>query len=55
MIAGKWHVWQGASQVLLSNEETKELTYHAGKDAVVNFLWLSGHKEAARTVNKEFK
>lgn len=48
---GNWHFWQG-SQFMLSNETTKELRAFDSIDDCVNWLWLSGERDAARAVNR---
>lgn len=46
-----WHAWQGAGAVMLSNEDTKELHDFPNVDACINWLFINGHKEAARALN----
>jgi hypothetical protein len=47
---GKWHVWQGVSSVLLSDENTKTLRAFKDIDACINWLYLYSDKEAARAI-----
>lgn len=55
-IFGKWHAWQGAKgNILVSNEETKELREFLDSDAAINWLFLSGNKDAARALNAHVK
>lgn len=58
-IFGKWHAWAvmvGKREgVMLSNEETKTLKTFFYRDELVNYLYLSGDKEAARAFNKHIK
>lgn len=49
---GRWHAWQGTAHVLLSDEATGQLTYYSAVDEAINSLWLAGHREAARELNK---
>jgi hypothetical protein len=53
-IFGKWHAWQG-TQVMLSNEDKKELRAFKNTDAAINWLYLSGEKETARALNAHIK
>lgn len=59
-INGHWHAWQGtpwkgSSPVMLSNEETKELQEFETPDTCINWLFVNGHKEAARALNAHIK
>jgi len=47
-----WHVWQGTVGVLLSDEGNKRLQQFDNMDAVINWLYFNGEKEAARNFNK---
>lgn len=47
-----WHVWQGTVGVLLSDEDNKRLQQFDNIDAVINWLYFNGEKEAARNFNK---
>lgn len=51
----RWHAWRGTKHILLSDEDNKNLTYHSSPDAVVNYLWLAGHKDVARELNAHIK
>jgi hypothetical protein len=53
MIFKNWYLWKGVSNWLLSNEDTKELSEFKDTDQAINWLYLNGHKEAARHFNKE--
>jgi hypothetical protein len=46
-----WHGWQSNGQFLLSDESAKRLRYFADIDTAITWLFLEGHKEAARTLN----
>lgn len=46
-----WHGWQSNGQFLLSDEKVKHLRYFADIDTAITWLFLEGHKEAARTLN----
>lgn len=50
-IFGKWHAWNGASGVLLSDEDAKKLRAFATLDDCVTWLYLAGEKDAARALN----
>lgn len=54
-IHGKWHAWLGATDVMLSDEQTKQLRSFADWDSCINWLYVNGHREAARALNKEVK
>ena len=50
------HVWTGTNdQILVSHENTKTLLSFATVDDAINGLFLSGHREAARELNKKAK
>lgn len=51
---GHWHIWE-ANGVLVSNEDTKQLSRHASFDEAVNALWLAGEKDIARELNLRLK
>jgi hypothetical protein len=46
-----WHGWQSNGQFLLSDESAKRLRYFADIDTAITWLFLEGHKEAARALN----
>ena len=48
---GHWHAWDGVAGVLLSDESTKTLRQFPTVDACINWLFLAGHKPAARALN----
>ena len=53
MIHGNIHVWLGTNKiVMVSDESTKQLRTFATKDDAINYLYLSGFKDAARKLNK---
>jgi hypothetical protein len=47
-----WHGWQSNGQFLLSDEKVKHLRYFADTDAAITWLYLEGHRDAARALNK---
>ena len=51
MIFKHWHVWQGVSCWLLSDENKKRLLNFKTLDDVVNHLFVSGERDAARYFN----
>ena len=53
MIHGNIHVWLGTKRrVMVSDESTKQLRTFVTKDEAINYLYLSGFKDAARKLNK---
>jgi len=46
-----WHFWQG-TQFMCSEENAKRLYAFDNIDACINWLFLNGHKDAARSLNK---
>lgn len=50
-----WHAWQGTIQILLSDESTKTLREFKDADQCINWLFLNGHKDVARALNKHVK
>ena len=52
-----WHAWAGTAGILLSNETTKRLQQFDTIDDVINWLFITGEREAARHFNsmKEIK
>ena len=55
MIFKNWHTWESNGKQLLSNEDTKELREFDNSDQMINWLFLSGSKEAARYFNSNKK
>lgn len=51
-IFNHWHCWESNSKILLSDESVKKLHYFKSTDDCINWLWLEGHKDAARALNK---
>ena len=50
---GEIHIWNGTmGAIMVSHEDTKTLRSFPSADDAVNGLWLTGHKEAARELNK---
>lgn len=54
-IYGKWHAWEAVAGILLSDEDTKELSSFKNWDSCVNWLYLNGDKPAARALNNHLK
>lgn len=54
-IHGDWHIWKGHCAWLVSDEATKSLKSFMDLDEAINWLYLRGHKEAARYFNTKFK
>lgn len=52
MIYLHWHAWSSNNAWLLSNEMNKKLLQFDSFDDMINWLYLNGHKEAARHFNK---
>lgn len=54
MIYLHWHAWQSipSKKWLLSDERTKKLRQFDDFDTMINWLYLNGHKDAARHFNK---
>lgn len=50
-----WQAWEGTAHILLSDQSNADLTYHKNTDDVVNYLYLTGNKEAARSLNAHLK
>lgn len=50
-----WHCWESNGKILLSDESIKKLHYFNSPDDCINWLWLEGHKDAARALNKHIK
>ena len=51
-IFDNWHGWNGGMNYLLSDESNKKLHSFKTIDDAINWLFVSGHKEAARALNK---
>lgn len=49
-IHGNWHFWTG-TQFMASDESTKTLRAFTDIDDCINWLFLNGHKDAARSLN----
>ena len=49
------HAWESNGQILLSNEVLKKLHSFANTDSAINWLFVSGHKPAARALNAHVK
>lgn len=53
---GRWQAWQGTAHVILSDSNgSYELQYFDNADNCVNWLFLNGHKDAARALNAQVK
>jgi len=50
-----WHAWEGTSGVLLSDESVKKLRQFSTVDDAINWLFINGHKDAARALNAHKK
>jgi len=46
-----WHGWQGSNAFLLSDENVKQLHSFKDADTAITWLFLEGHKDAARALN----
>lgn len=53
-IAGDWHFWTG-TQFMASDESTKTLLAFPDVNDCVNWLYLNGHKDTARSLNAAWK
>lgn len=51
----QWHAWESGNRVLLSDELQKKLREFEKPDDAINWLFLNGHKPAARELNKHCK
>lgn len=51
----KWHAWQGVSSILLSDEDNKKLRSFKTMNDAINWLFMNGHKDAARALNAHVK
>lgn len=47
----QWHAWESNGNIMLSNEETKELRQFDSVDDCINWLWLNLFRPAARELN----
>ena len=54
-IFNQWHVWSGTQAVLLSDESSKDLREFRSPDDCINWLYLNGHKDAARALDAHIK
>lgn len=56
---GIWHAWDAnnpfAPGIYLSDESRKKLRKFGSTDDTVNWLYLNGHKDAARALNAHCK
>lgn len=54
-----WHVWQSLNGVdnpiMVSDEDNKKLLSFKTTDDAINWLYLAGFKETARTLNSHIK
>ena len=50
---GGWHAWQGTAAVMLSGGD--RLHSFASADDAINWLFINGHKDAARALNEHAK
>ena len=48
-----WHYWKVQKGYLLSDEETKRITSHNDVNSIINYLYLTGFKDAARAINQQ--
>lgn len=55
VIFQSWHAWEAAAGWLLSDERSKELRHFANVDDLINWLYATGNKEAARAINQRVK
>jgi hypothetical protein len=46
----QWHFWTG-TQFMASDERTKTLMAFKDANDCINWLFLNGHKDAARSLN----
>jgi hypothetical protein len=54
-ILGDWHAWQGEGGILLSDESCKRIHSFDTPDSAITWLYMNGHKEAARAMNRHTK
>lgn len=52
---GEWHIWQGTAHILVSDESLPRLHYFNTTDEAINWLYLKGHLNVARALNKHVK
>lgn len=50
-----WHAWQGTAAILLLDENKGILRQFDTEDDAINWLYLNGHKDAARALNAHKK
>jgi hypothetical protein len=48
-----WHLWDATKGYLLSDESLKRLYSFNTIDQAINWLFLNGHKDAARALNNK--
>lgn len=54
-IFGNIHAWDSNGKILVSNEDAKSLLAFATVDDAINWLFVAGHRDAARALNKQVK
>lgn len=54
MISGDIHAWESNGQWLVSFEATKRLLSFPTKVDAINWLYLNGHKDAARALHHAY-
>lgn len=50
-----WHAWDAGIEIALSDESCKKLRTFRTWDHCINWLFLNGHKAAARAINSQVK
>ena len=55
MIYLHWHSWQSNNNWLLSDENNKQLKQFKTFDGLINYLMLSGNRDAAKHFNNQYK
>lgn len=51
----QWHAWETDFSIALSDERSKQLRQFKSWDDAINWLYLNGHKDAARAINRQVK
>jgi len=54
-VFAQWHVWQGSTHIVCSNEDTKTLSYFKSEDDCINWLFVNGYRDTSRALNKHVK
>lgn len=54
-ICGFWHAWQGTSKVMLSDESVKKIREFETMDDCINWLYVNGFKDVAKSLHKHVK